>query len=152
MLIIKARLWWTSALGRKGCSSLPPWSRLYNPTSLMPWIHAPPWQLSFRHHLCHWQSGSNKETKQALTHSSVTKSLPGHTPDGLPRTGTSRKNTAGAGSPFLPDAQLKRWCELIRFANIWHFKPALWWRWHVTVQEARPLPQGVMSGLELDPM
>lgn len=77
----------------------------------------------FRHPLCHWQSGSNKETKQALTYSLVTNKLPGHTPDGLPPTGTSRKKTAGF--PFLPDAQLKGWCELILFANIWQFKPSL---------------------------
>lgn len=87
----------------------------------------------FRHPLCHWQSGSNKGTKQALTHSLVTNKLPGHTPDGLTQTGTSRKKIAGGGFPFLPDAQLKGWCELILFANTWHFKPALWWTWHVTV-------------------
>lgn len=49
----------------------------------------------------------NKETKQALTHSLVTNKPPGHTPDGLTQTGTSRKKIAGGGFPFLPDAQLK---------------------------------------------
>ena len=152
MFLTKVPLWWTCDLRRKEPSFLPLLTHHESHVALMA-KQAP----RLRRPLFHWQHGSNKETKPALTNSLtlVGNKSTGYSPDSVPtpQTGTASKDkTVGAGFSFLPDAQLKGWCQLILFVNIQHLKLALWWIWHVTVKEAGPLPWGIRSGLELDPM